>query len=63
MSEPLDEVGDQVKSTSPLGHEERQLRPLEPGASSFFEHDWCLMGAAKAIQTVLSQSRKEQTHE
>jgi hypothetical protein len=36
---------------------------FELGALPFFEDDWCLMDAGQATQTVLSQSRKKQTHE
>lgn len=56
--ESSDEVGGQVRTISPPGYEGRRFLPLELGASFFFEDDWCLMDAAQATQTVLSQSRK-----
>jgi hypothetical protein len=56
--ESSDEVGGRVRTISPPGYEGRRFLPLELGASFFFEDDWCLMDAAQATQTVLSQSRK-----
>ncbi|KAF2265422.1 hypothetical protein CC78DRAFT_532483 [Lojkania enalia] len=56
--ESSDEVGGQVRTIPPPGHKGRYFLPLELGASSFFEDDWCLMDAAQATQTALSQSRK-----
>ncbi|PVH93350.1 hypothetical protein DM02DRAFT_676905 [Periconia macrospinosa] len=55
--ESSDEVGGQVRTISPPGYD-RSRWPLELGASSFFEEDWCLTDAARATKTILSQSRK-----
>jgi hypothetical protein len=48
-------VGGKVHSVFPPGQKEK---PLELGASSFWQDDWCMMNAADATQTILSQTKK-----
>ena len=58
--ESSSEVGGYVKTTFPPGQEGSHSEHIELGASFFFEDDWCLVEAAQATQTALTQNRRNQ---